>query len=288
MTSNNDSNNIEEVSEEIEVDQSVSIDDFIRELEETEKDLHISSEMVIEVEDSEFDEINVSGVPRSSLDDGHKNEPSAAASSSSPTLQTVSPGDSAPEPRVDVSKLETEIRELKNKVSKMEAERSEYLENSVRRQKDFENYKKRTERERGETFNKQLSNLATKMLPVLDNLNRALDSASEIEGEKLKEFQQFFDGIILVNQQLNEVFVGMGIEPIKSVGETFDPNFHEAVATEETEEVPSHTVIDELLRGYKIGDKVIRAAMVKVATSPSTQAQSTVVAEKEEDSSSEN
>jgi molecular chaperone GrpE len=283
MTSKNDSNNIEEVSEEIEVDESVSIDDFIRELEEKEKDLHISSEMVIEVEDSEFDEINISGSPHSSPDDGHRNVPSAVSSSST-IHKTNSSFDSAPERPVDILKFEAEIRELKNKVSKMEAERGEYLENAVRRQKDFENYKKRTERERGETFHKQLSNLASKMLPVLDNLNRALDSASAIEGEKLKEFQQFFDGIIMVNQQLNDIFVGMGVEPIKSVGEPFDPNFHEAVATKETVEVPSHTIIDELLRGYKIGEKVVRAAMVKVATSPATQAKS----EREEDSSNEN
>lgn len=269
MTPNNNSNNIEDISEEIEVDESLSIDDFIKELEEKEKYLDISSEMVIEVEESEIDETHISSIPNSLLEKEHISVPSAPPSSSIHT--TISPIDSASKQR-DVSALETKIVELNNRISKMEAERSEYLENSVRRQKDFENYKNRTERERGETYSNQLSNLATQMLPVLDNLNRALDSAADIEGEKLKEFQQFFDGIALVNQQLNEVFMEMGVEPIKAISENFDPIYHEAVATEETEEVPSHTITEELLRGYKIGEKVIRPAMVKVATAPSAQA----------------
>ena len=272
MTSNNNLNNTEEISEEINADESVSIDDFIKELEEKEKDLHISSEMVIEVEESELDETHISAIPNPPV----VKEKEKAQAPASPALpQTITPvAETSPEP-VDVSKFEKEIAELKTKISKMEAEKSEHLENSVRRQKDFENFKKRTERERGETYHKQLGNLASKMLPVLDNLNRALDSAAELEGEKLKEFQQFFDGIALVNQQLNEVLVEMGVEPIKTVGEEFDPNYHEAVATQETEEFPANTIIEELLRGYKIGETVVRASMVKVATSQSAQTKST-------------
>lgn len=271
MTSNNNLNNTEEISEEIQADESVSIDDFIKELEEKEKDLHISSEMVIEVEESELDETHISAIPNPPFVKEKKNVQAPA----SVLTQTVAPvGESAPKP-FDASQFEKQIAELKSKISKMEAERSEHLENSVRRLKDFENYKKRTERERGETYHKQLGNLASKMLPVLDNLHRALDAATELEGEKLKEFQQFFDGIALVNQQLNEVLVEMGVEPIKSVGEEFDPNYHEAVATEKTEEFPSNTVIKELLRGYKIGETVVRASMVKVATSQSAQTKST-------------
>lgn len=272
MTSNNNLNTTEEISEEIEADESVSIDDFIKELEEKEKDLHISSELVIEVEESELDETHITAIPNPPVVREKKEMQTSAPSTST---QTVAPVAEAVPDSVDFSHFEKEITELKGKISKMEAERSEHLENSVRRQKDFENYKKRTERERGETYHKQLANLASKMLPVLDNLNRALDSAEEIEGEKLKEFQQFFDGIALVNQQLNEVLVEMGVEPIKSVGEEFDPNYHEAVATEETEEFPANTIIEELLRGYKIGESVVRASMVKVATSQFAQTNST-------------
>lgn len=277
MTSKNDTNKVEEVSEEIEADQSVSIDDFIRELEEKEKDLHISSEMVIEVEDSEIDEAHLNDLPAHSAlveesvaPGAAPSAPAAEAVASEPAASPADPEPAAPAAG-DVAKLETEITKLKTKVSKMEAERSEFLENSVRRQKDFENFRKRTEREREETYQNQLSNLASQMLPVLDNLNRALDSVPDFEQGEDKEFQQFFDGIILVNQQLNEVLAEMGVEPIKAVSEPFDPNYHEAVATEENENFPTHTITQELLRGYKIGEKVIRPAMVKVATSPSAQ-----------------
>ncbi len=136
-----------------------------------------------------------------------------------------------------------------------------------RRQSDFDSYRKRTERERSETFLNQVSNLATQMLPVLDNFNRALESASNLTGEKVLDSQHFYHGIVLVNQQLNEVLSEMGVEPIVSVGEPFDPHFHEAVATEETDEIPPHIITAELLRGYCIGERVIRPSMVKVSKS---------------------
>ena len=82
------------------------------------------------------------------------------------------------------------------------------------------------DRERRGSFIDQIGNLAAQMLPVLDNLNRALDSAAESDPEKKSdEFQQFFDGIVFVNQQINEVFAGMGVPPIATVGETVRPEF---------------------------------------------------------------
>ena len=141
-----------------------------------------------------------------------------------------------------------------------------------RRQLDFDNYKKRVERDRSETFTGQISNLVKQMLPVLDNLNRALDFAAQHSEGRSQDFHQFFEGIFLVNQQLNEVLAEMGVQQVVSTGEPFDPHVHEAVATEISAEVPPNTVTGELLRGYRIGDRVIRAAMVKVSTAaPSNQ-----------------
>jgi molecular chaperone GrpE len=105
------------------------------------------------------------------------------------------------------------------------------------------------------------------MLPVVDNLNRALDSSGHITEECSQDFKQFFDGIVLVSQQLNEILAEMGVEPIIAVGERFDPHFHEAVATEATDKIPPQTVTAELLRGYRIGDRVIRPSMVKISKS---------------------
>lgn len=249
MNSNQNSQNMDEFK----VDDSLSIDDFIKELEEKEKDLNIFSELVIEVDEGDSD--------GESIPDFLKNElPAENFYSKLPVSNNHKVADKS-----KTSKLEKEISLLQSQISKMEAQRGEMMEVSRRRQTDFENFKNRTERERGETFRKQLGNLAEQILPVLDNLNRALDSAIQFSDGDLKDFQQFFDGIVLVNQQLNEVLAVMGVQQISSVGEQFDPHFHEAVAAEENENFPPHTITAELLRGYRIDDKVIRPAMVKVS-----------------------
>jgi molecular chaperone GrpE len=161
--------------------------------------------------------------------------------------------------------LETEIDALKNVIAKMFEERQEILDLSHRRNKDFENYKTRTERERTNTFQTQLGNLAVQMLPILDNLDRAVEFAMSLpEGERV-EVQQFCDGIILINQQIGEVLGNMGLQTIPTVGHMFDPSVHEAVAMDETGEFPPNTITAEMLRGYSIGDRVIRHSMVKVS-----------------------
>jgi molecular chaperone GrpE len=244
--------------DELSFEGSPSIDDFIKELEEKEKDLNISSDLVVEIEESDFPEEDSLEMP-----DFQESFSTADASNNyvPKAVEIAYSGNNK-----NVSKLENEIEKLREKVSKFEIERSEVSELVRRRQNDFENYRKRTERERGELSRNLLSDMATEVLPVLDNLRRALDSAFSIPGEKSADFQQFIDGVELVNQQLNEVLEEMGIHPIISVGEPFDPHLHEAVSTEPTNEVPPHTVIAELVRGYRIDDKIIRHSMVKVST----------------------
>lgn len=246
--------------DEIEADNTLSIDEFFKQLEAKEKDLDISSEMVIEFEDSDSIEQKIPDFIQADLPPVE--------------IETFSPKAIVPTETVssqaDISNLQAQISNLQNQLSQRETERLEMFENARRRQSDFENYKKRTERERSETFRNQLSTLATQMLPVVDNLNRALDLTSTIAGEKPQDFQQFFEGIVLVSQQLNEILAEMGVQPINAVGETFDPHLHEAVAAESDKEVPPNTVTMELLRGYRIGDKVIRPSMVKVSTAVSS------------------
>jgi molecular chaperone GrpE len=240
-------------SKEIEISESISVDDFIRELEAKERDLHISSDLVIEIEEPGFADGEIDQILEETL-------PSRPAKP-----VTAHPAKSNAATDKMVVELKMEVSLLQSLVAKMEAERAEASENSRRRQKDFDNYKNRTERERSETFANQISNLATQMLPVLDNLNRALDFAATGANEKAQDFQQFFQGIVLVNQQVNEVLAGMGVAPIASIGERFDPHRHEAVAVEESDVYPPQTVSAELLRGYRLGDRVIRPSMVKVA-----------------------
>lgn len=246
---------LESADEPTEVEDSVSVDDFIRELEAKEKDLHITAETtVIELAEA-FD--------GGDLPDFMKNEFSAE-----PVEKPVVE-DSARE-KAAKNKLEAENRSLKEKLAKVEDERDELLRNAQRRSKDLANYKLRVERERRETFQNQVTNVATQMLPALDNLNRAVDFALELPNEERKEFQQFFDGVVLVNQQINEVLAEMGIEPIATVGEKFDPHLHEAAATEETDEYEPNTVCSEMLKGYRIGGRVVRHSIVRVAKATPT------------------
>ena len=241
--------------EELDVDTMSSVDDFIKELEAKEKDLHITADMTIEIEESDFS---------SPVQDFVEHElATVSVSPAAPPAATQSVG-----AKTKIYELEQEVQKLNERIAGLRADRHDIQEKSDRRLKDFENYKYRMDRERRGSFIDQISNLATQMLPVLDNLDRALDSAERITGEKTAEFQQFYDGIVLVNQQVNEVFVGMGVQPITTVGEIFDPNFHEAVAVEKNDDLPPNTVTEEMLRGYRIGNRVIRHSMVKVTSAP--------------------
>ncbi|MEK6335259.1 MAG: nucleotide exchange factor GrpE [Acidobacteriota bacterium] len=139
------------------------------------------------------------------------------------------------------------------------------LETAARRQADFENYRKRIERERGETMNRVVAEAARKVLPVVDNLARALDAERSMEASESKEFKHFLHGVELIGKQLNDVLESFGVQPIVAVGEKFDPHIHEAVVTEPSDEYEPDTVMEELARGYRIGDRLLRPAMVKVA-----------------------
>ena len=233
-----------------------SVEDFIKSLEAKEKDLHISSEMVIEVEGSDFDDLNIPDFIANEIAPVPAKPPMLAAK---PAIQS---------PPAIAPNIQKELNELKQKVKVLVNEKADLHERSLRRLKEFENLKTRMERERTDTFKNQLGNLATKMLPVLDNLNRALDFSAALTVEKRIEMEEFFDGIVLVNQQINDVFAGMGVQPIPAIGEEFDPNIHEAVSTDETGTYAPNIVADEFLKGYRIGDRVIRHSMVKVAKAP--------------------
>lgn len=258
MNFDNETENTDSLLREIEEENSLSIEDFIKELEAKEKDLQISPDLAIEIDQAEFDDTNPEFIlAEFGIESAKMPEPQ-------PPVVKPPANDNK------FNELENEITQFKKQVFRLETERAELLETVRRRQTDFENYKKRIERDRNESFVGQVGNLVKQMLPVLDNLNRALDFAAEHSEGRSDDFRQFFEGIGMVNQQLNEVLANMGVSTIASVGEPFDPHFHEAVATEVSEEFPPNTVTGELLRGYRVGDRVIRAAMVKVSTAAPT------------------
>lgn len=258
--------NIDDVVDTFDGGEEVSVDDFIKQLEEKEKDLHITLDTsIIEIAES-FDDGDLPEFLKEALDQ-------ADAAASKPQAAPVVVSNAAD--KAAIKRLEVDVKNLQATIAKMESDRDEMFKNSQRRSKDFEAFKSRAERERKETFQNQISNVATLMLPALDNLHRALDSAEHLPGEKSDTFQQFYDGIALVSEQITEILSKMGIKPIPTVGEDFDPYYHEAVATDESGEYPQNTITGEILTGYTAGDRVIRHSMVKVAMGASRPAQDT-------------
>ena len=181
----------------------------------------------------------------------------------------ISEVDNAAKPKVDDSRLGgPELAELvasRAELKRLETALAEAQEGVARRQADFDNYRKRIERERAEAYNRVVAEATRKLLPVLDNLNRALDAERSIETSESPEFRHFLHGVELIGKQLNEVLESFGVQPIPAVGERFDPHIHEAVITEASDEHEPDTVIAELARGYRIGDRLLRPAMVKVS-----------------------
>ena len=161
--------------------------------------------------------------------------------------------------------LTAELVASRAELKRLQTALAEAQDAALRRQADFENYRKRVERERTETYNRVVADAARKLLPVMDNLSRALDAERSVESGESEEFRHFLHGVQLISKQLSEVLESFGVQPIAAVGERFDPHIHEAVVTEPSDEHEPETVVEELARGYRIGDRLLRPAMVKVA-----------------------
>ena len=159
-----------------------------------------------------------------------------------------------------------ELIATRSELKRVEGENAELKNQLARRQADFENYRKRVDRERNETYNRVVADIAAKLLPVSDNLKRALDAEASVEAAESDEFRHFLSGVDLIWKQLNGLLETLGVKQIPAVGEPFDPHVHEAVVTEATDEYEPDTVIQEIVAGYRLGDKLIRPALVKVAT----------------------
>ncbi len=133
----------------------------------------------------------------------------------------------------------------------------------IRLQADFENYKKRIERDREADQRHASSRVVQNLLPVLDNFERAIASAAgDDAGSSLHQ------GVQLIFRQILDELRREGLEAIDTVGEPFDPELHEAVATEEHADLPHQTITEELQRGYTLNSRLLRPALVKVSTKP--------------------
>lgn len=148
---------------------------------------------------------------------------------------------------------------LTQEVEKAQAEIAELNNRLARAQADFENYRRRMQREKEDMAIYANQKLLLNLLPVLDNLERALGTPPISGDEKLRQ------GVDLTARSFREALAREGLTPIEAVGQPFNPNFHEAVMTVESAEHDEDTVVAELQKGYQLGDRVVRPSMVQVS-----------------------
>ena len=143
---------------------------------------------------------------------------------------------------------------------KLKAERDALVDRLARLQAEFENARKRAEREQQEFREYAVADAVKTLLPSLDSFERALSTEADSS--------EFRNGVELIYKQLYDALLKMGLRPIPAKGEPFDPRFHQAVEMVNTTEAKDHQVLEELQRGYKFKDRLLRPAMVKVAQNP--------------------
>jgi len=154
-----------------------------------------------------------------------------------------------------------QFEELKARATKAD----EYWDRLLRTTADFDNFKKRAARERQDSIKFANEALMQRLITVLDNLEMAQAAAQTTAGNSVKSLQ---DGIALIYQQLRGVLTEAGLEELDASGKPFDPNFHEAVSQQESAEVPEGQVLQQLRKGYKLRERLLRPATVVVAKKP--------------------
>jgi molecular chaperone GrpE len=145
-------------------------------------------------------------------------------------------------------------------LQKLKAERDSLLDRLARMQAEFENARRRTVKEQQEFREYAAADAIKSLLPVVDSLERALQVKSDAA--------EFRSGVDLIYKQLQTALAKLSVYPIASTGEAFNPRYHEAIEMVDTTEVPDQQVLEELQRGYKFKDRLLRPAMVKVARNP--------------------
>jgi molecular chaperone GrpE len=172
-----------------------------------------------------------------------------------------SPGTPAPGENSAPALTPEQIEELKAQAAKA----AEHWDRLLRSTADFENFKKRATRERQDAVKFANEGLMQKLIPVLDNFEAALSAVQNTGGENA---QSFLTGVSMIHQQLKSVLTEAGLEEVEAHGKPFDPNLHEAVSQAESTEHPEGHVMQQLRRGYRLRERLLRPATVIVAKAP--------------------
>ncbi|MGD2000637.1 MAG: nucleotide exchange factor GrpE [Desulfobacterales bacterium] len=199
----------------------------------------------IKIEDgSESQENSTEGVNSHDVGSGDNQKPK------------IEPVDTAQNPESEV------VKDLRSKLETKTGEAEENYDRLLRVSAEFENYKKRTAREMVDFQKYANQSLLRELLPIIDNLELAIKAAAEAADST---DACLLDGVELTRKEILKVFENFHVEPIDALGKPFDPNFHEAVMREESEEHPENTVVNELQKGYLMHDRLLRPSMVVVA-----------------------
>ena len=166
------------------------------------------------------------------------------------------------EPHGSDSKPESATASMEAKIAELESAAAEARDRYLRLAADFDNFKKRARQEQLETIQHASAELIGRLLPALDDLHKALENQPPGTDES------WLKGVELSVRKLEEALGAHGLEPIEAVGARFDPKLHEAIGHEESADHPEDTVVSELRRGYRIRDRVVRPALVKVSRLP--------------------
>ncbi len=178
----------------------------------------------------------------------------------------VEPGGPAGEPPLEPGPADGRLAEERERALRAEEEAGKLREVLLRKAADFENLKRRSEREKADYFRYALSDVLRDLLGVLDNFERALNHAPASGAE------EFRTGVEMIARQLSEVLRKYGVTEVPAVGEPFDPQFHEAVMREETDAAAHGIVLEVFQKGYVLNDRLLRPAMVKVSAAPAAPA----------------
>lgn len=174
--------------------------------------------------------------------------------------------DPAAEPLVQIETgtlTREQLEELKDRAAKAD----ENWERLLRTTADFDNFKKRAAREKQDAIRYANEGLLEKLVPVLDNFDAAL-AAAQTGSTDSSAAQSLQTGVAMIFQQLKKVLTDAGLEEVNATGQKFDPNLHEAVSQQESKEVPEGQVLQQLRKGYKLRDRLLRPATVVVAKKP--------------------
>lgn len=145
------------------------------------------------------------------------------------------------------------------------AKAKEYWDKLLRTAADFENFKKRAARERQDGIKYANEGLLGTLVPILDNFEMAMAAAAGTDGKAVQSLQE---GVAMIHQQLKKALADAGLEEVDAANQAFDPNLHEAVSQQESAEVPEGHVLQQLRKGYKLRDRLLRPATVVVAKKP--------------------